>query len=67
VQTPADALREQELAELGSLRAKLLGVLNAAQPLVQAGVVAHDIERDGQAALLSIRAPTNRCGCRCTT
>jgi hypothetical protein len=48
VQTPADALREQELAELESLRAKLLGVLNAAHPLVQAGVVAHDIVRDGQ-------------------
>jgi len=29
-QTPADALREQELAEMESLRAKLLGVLNAA-------------------------------------
>jgi hypothetical protein len=48
VQTPADALREQELAELESLRAKLLGVLNAAHPLVQAGVVAHDVVRDGQ-------------------
>ena len=48
MQTRADALREQELAELESLRAKLLGVLNAAHPLVQAGVVAHDIVRDGQ-------------------
>ncbi len=48
MQTPADALREQELAELESLRAKLLGVLNAADPLVQAGVVVHDIVRDGQ-------------------
>jgi len=47
VQTPADALREQELAELESLRAKLLGVPNAAHPLAQAGVV-HDIVRDGQ-------------------
>jgi hypothetical protein len=57
---PADALREQELAELESLRAKLLGVLNAAHPLVQAGVVAHDIVRDGQAALLLAVAQSRR-------
>jgi hypothetical protein len=48
VQTPADALREQELVELESLRAKLLGVLNAAHPLVSGGAIIHDVVRDGQ-------------------